>query len=88
MHEDLRKFSGCDDELGDEIDCIISITTELCRGRLIPTEFSIELTKRLNQRLNVYFVSAADLGKVQTCTIAAVVVIPVHMEDLLTLNRQ
>jgi hypothetical protein len=41
MHEDLRKFSGCDDELGDEIDSIISITTELCRGRLIPTEFSI-----------------------------------------------
>jgi hypothetical protein len=33
-------------------------------------------------------VPTADLSKVQTCTIAAVVVIPVHVEDLLTLNGQ
>ena len=32
--------------------------------------------------------SAADLSKVQTSTIAAIVVIPVHMEDLLALYRE
>jgi hypothetical protein len=32
--------------------------------------------------------SAADLSKVQTRTTAAVVVIPVYVEDLLTLNGQ
>jgi hypothetical protein len=32
--------------------------------------------------------SDADLSKVQTSTIAAIVVIPVHVEDLLTLHRE
>jgi hypothetical protein len=45
VHEDLREFSGCDDELWDEIDSIIPITTEPCGGRLICAEFSIELSR-------------------------------------------
>jgi len=32
--------------------------------------------------------SATDLGEVQTRTIATVVIISVHMEDLLALDRQ
>jgi hypothetical protein len=70
VHEDLREFSGCYDELWDEIDGIISVTTKLGGRSLITTEFSKEL------------------GKVQTGTIAAVIVIPIHMENLLALHRK
>ena len=42
MHEDLREFTGCYDELWNEIDGIISVTTKL-GGGLITTEFSKEL---------------------------------------------
>jgi hypothetical protein len=44
VHEDFREFSGCDDELWDEIDCVIPITTELGGGSLIPAELSVELS--------------------------------------------
>lgn len=43
MHEDLREFSGCYDELWDEIDGIISVTTKRGGSLLIPAEFSKEL---------------------------------------------
>jgi len=45
VHEDFREFSGCDDELWDEIDCVIPITTELGGGRLISAELSVELSR-------------------------------------------
>jgi hypothetical protein len=47
MHEDLCKFSRCDDELGDKIDSIVPITAELGWGRLIPAELSIELREEI-----------------------------------------
>lgn len=88
MHEDFREFSGCDDELWDEIDCVIPVTTELGRGSLIPAELSVELSTGSEIVSTHISRSATDLGKIQTCTVATVVVIPVHMEDLLSLNRQ
>lgn len=45
VHEDLREFSRCDDELWDEIDSVIPITTEPLGGRLICAEFSVELSR-------------------------------------------
>jgi hypothetical protein len=45
VHEDLCEFSGRDDELGDEIDSVIPVTTKLGGRRLIPAELSIELSK-------------------------------------------
>ena len=55
MHEDLRKFSGCDDELRNEVDGVISITTEISRGRLIPAEFTVELSsKTWSETVRVY----------------------------------
>ena len=58
MHENLREFSGCYDELWDEIDGIISVTTKL-RGRsLITTEFSKELlTEARSEAAQAYNVS-------------------------------
>jgi hypothetical protein len=45
VHEDLREFSGCDDELWDEIDSVIPITTELSGGSLICAELSVKLPR-------------------------------------------
>jgi hypothetical protein len=45
MHENLCEFSGCDDELWDEIDGVISITTKFSGGCLISAELSIELSR-------------------------------------------
>jgi len=88
VHEDFREFSGRDDELWDEIDCVIPITTELGGRRLISAKLSVELSRETESEIvSTYIVSATDLGKIQTCTVPTVVVIPVHMEDLLALNR-
>jgi hypothetical protein len=45
VYEDLREFSGRDDELWDEIDSVIPVTTELSGRRLITAKLSIELSK-------------------------------------------
>jgi len=50
MHENLREFSRRDDELWDEVDSVISVTTELSRGSLISSELSVELSKDIDQR--------------------------------------
>jgi hypothetical protein len=51
VHEDFREFSGCDDELWDEIDCVIPITTELGRGSLISAELSVELLRETESEI-------------------------------------
>jgi hypothetical protein len=57
VHEDFREFSGCDDELWDEIDCVIPITTELCGGSLISAELSVELSRETESEIiSVYIV--------------------------------
>jgi hypothetical protein len=45
VHEDFSELSGCDDELWDEIDCVIPITAELGWGSLISAELSVELSR-------------------------------------------
>jgi hypothetical protein len=58
MHEDLREFSGCYDELWDEIDGIIPVTTKLGGRSLIITEFSKELlTEARSEAAQAYNVS-------------------------------
>lgn len=51
MYEDFSEFSGCDDELWDEIDCVIPITTELGGGSLISTELSVELSRETESEI-------------------------------------
>jgi hypothetical protein len=51
VHEDFREFSGCDDELWDEIDSVIPITTELGGGRLISAELSVELSRETESEI-------------------------------------
>jgi hypothetical protein len=88
VHEDLREFSGCYDKLRDEIDGIIPVTTKLTGRSLITTEFSIKLLIETRSETAGYIMLAADLSKVQTGTVPAIIVIPVHMEDLLALHRK
>jgi len=65
VHEDLREFSGRDDELWDEIDSVIPVTTKLSGRRLIPPELSIELSKATESAIRSSTItSAADLGEV------------------------
>ena len=45
MNEDFGEFARRDDELWDEIDCVIPITTELGGGSLISAELSVELSR-------------------------------------------
>ena len=45
VHEDLRELSGCDDELWDEINSVIPITTEPLGRRLIWAKLSVELSR-------------------------------------------
>ena len=56
MHEDFREFSGCDNELWDEIDCVIPITTELGRGSLISAELSVELSRDIESEIVITYI--------------------------------
>jgi hypothetical protein len=51
VDEDFGEFSGCDDELWDEIDCVIPITTDVGGRRLISTELSIELSRETESEI-------------------------------------
>jgi hypothetical protein len=56
VHEDFREFSGCDDELWDEIDSVIPITTEPGGGSLICSELSVELGEAGSETVSTYHV--------------------------------
>jgi hypothetical protein len=56
VHEDFREFSGCDDELWDEIDSVIPITTEPGWGSLICAELSVELKATGSETVSAYYV--------------------------------
>ena len=43
VHEDARQLAGRDDELGDEVDSIVTVTSKFGRRRLIWPEFTVEL---------------------------------------------
>ena len=43
MDEDLSQFARGDDELGDEVDSIVTVTSKFGRRRLIWPEFTVEL---------------------------------------------
>ena len=46
MDEDLSQFSRGDDELGNEVDGVVSVAPKLGGGCLIWTEFTVELLNR------------------------------------------
>lgn len=43
VNKDLSELSRCDDEFGNKIDGVISVSSKLCRGSLIGSKFAIEL---------------------------------------------
>ena len=43
VHEDARELAGRDDELGDEVDGIVAVATQLGRRGLVRPELAIEL---------------------------------------------
>jgi hypothetical protein len=54
VHEDLREFSRCDDELWDEIDSVVPITAELAGSSLVWTELSIKLSRKTESEFLTY----------------------------------
>jgi hypothetical protein len=45
VDEDLGKFTGGDDELGDKVDCVVAVATELCWGLIGSLEVTVKLSK-------------------------------------------
>jgi len=54
VHEDLREFSGCDDELWDEVDSVVPITAEVGGSCLILAELPIELSREAESEFLTY----------------------------------
>ena len=45
VDEDLGKFTGGDDELGNQVDCVVAVATELCWRLIGSLEVTIKLSK-------------------------------------------
>lgn len=45
VDEDLGKFTGGDDELGDQVDCVVAVATELCWRLIRSLEVTVKLSK-------------------------------------------
>lgn len=96
MHQDPGELPGGDDELGDEINSVIAVTSKLGRRSLIRPKLAVELEsyqKRnarvgSNQRWARGLLTVTHLSQVQTSTIASIVIIPVHVKDLLAFDGQ
>ena len=43
MDANLGQFTGCDDELGDQVHRVVAIAAKICRGCLVWPELAIEL---------------------------------------------
>ena len=43
VDENLGQFTGCDDELGDQVHRVVAIPAKICWGRLVWPELAIEL---------------------------------------------
>lgn len=49
VDEDLGEFTRGDDELGDQVDCVVAVATELCWGLIRSLEVTIKLSKGWSQ---------------------------------------
>ena len=91
MNKHPGQLAICEDEFRDQIDRIVSIAAELFRRRLIRPKLSVELVMMMHicELKCMYngWDNKTDLSKIQTGTIPTIVVVPVHMEDLLSLYR-
>ena len=87
VDENLGELSRGNDELGDEINCVVTIPAEFLRRRLVWAELAVELDTVVNQS---HGTSDKDtyLSEVETGAVTTVVVIPVHVQDLLALDGQ
>lgn len=80
MHENLCKFSRCDDEFGDKVDSVIPVATKLCWWCLIRSELPIELLGVVPyQSLEYIDTELLYLCQVKTRAIATVIIISIHM---------
>ena len=90
VDEDASELSGSDDELGNEIDGVVAVAPKVLGDGLIGAELAVELHADQGIRLGAQEgkMGNADLGQVQTGTVTTVVGVPVHVEDLLALDRE
>ena len=87
VDEDLGELAGCDDELGHQVHGVVAVTAEVGWRRLVGAELAVQLDAVIRYILLVDR-ERTYLRKVETCAVAAVVVIPVHVQDLLALDGQ
>ena len=52
VNENARELSGCDDELGDEINSIIAISAKILRCGLVGSELAVELHGRSGSKID------------------------------------
>jgi hypothetical protein len=90
VDKDLCEFARGDDELGNQVYGVVAVASELGRGFLVRAELAIKLATsdvstlpRRNPTNRVIY-----LSKIETRAFTSIVVIAIHVEDLLALNRQ
>jgi hypothetical protein len=88
VNENLGKFSRCNDKLGDEINSIVAIASELRWRFGSGAEVAVELRGRCSVKWPHKSAVQAHLCEIETSTVTAVIVITVHMQDLLALDGQ
>jgi hypothetical protein len=82
VDEHSGKVAACQDELGDEVDGVVSITSEGVGGRAV-AEFLVELGGRSWMGIISWAnLSHAHLSQVQTGRGSSVVVLSIHVQDL------
>lgn len=87
VDENLGEFTGSDNELGNEINGVVAVTTKLCGDLLIRTILTVQL--RNGSACSLYINSRdTHLRQVKTGAVTTVVVVAVHVEDLLALHGQ
>lgn len=87
MNENLGELAGRQDKLGNEVDVVVAVTSQVelgGRGRV--AELLVQL--RIVSLIVIAMLPKAHLSKVERRALATVVVVTVHVEDLLAVDRQ
>jgi hypothetical protein len=92
VNEDLSELARRNNEFRNEINSVIAIPAKLGWRRLIWTELAVELKILilicLMSRVRSGECDCSYLCQIKTCTVAAVVIIPVHVKDLFAFDGQ
>lgn len=88
VDENFRKLARGNDKFGDEIDGVVTVSAKLSRRGLVRSKFAVQLQAERKPLTTLVPLQTTHLGQIETRTVTTVVIIAIHVENFLPLDRE